>query len=125
MDSPSFISLYLILNISLSGYDIDEQTEFRTSSGSVEGAYFFNPYIGADGCFAVSNASIIINNSNAEDNTFDAMSLCGGAYFSYPLSSRWLVGNKLSSGYVHYSHLKLSEQKIPQKTVFLSGTDSL
>lgn len=43
MDKPSFVSLYLGLNIPLSGYDIDEEMEFRTSSGSsagVEGAYF-------------------------------------------------------------------------------------
>lgn len=43
MDKPSFVSLYLGLNIPLSGYDIDEEMEFRTSSGSsagVEGAIF-------------------------------------------------------------------------------------
>lgn len=64
LDKPSFVSLYFGLNIPLSGYDIDEQTEFSTSSGStagVEGAYFFNPYIGAGGRFAVSNTSIIVN----------------------------------------------------------------
>ena len=81
MAKPSFVSLYLGFNIPLSGYDINEQTEFRTSSGSavgVEGAYFFNPYIGLGGRFAVSNTSIIVNNEDAEDNTFDVMSLCGG-----------------------------------------------
>ena len=48
MDKPSFVSLYLGLNIPLSGYDIDEEMEFRTSSGSsagVEGAYFFKALI--------------------------------------------------------------------------------
>lgn len=111
MANPSFISLYLGLNIPLSGYDIDEQTEFRTSSGSsagIEGAYFFNPHIGVGSRFVVSNTSIIVNDNDAEENTFDAMSLCGGAYFSYPLSARWLVGSKLLGGYVHYPRLKLS-----------------
>ena len=125
MANPSFISLYLGLNIPLSGYDIDEQTEFRTSSGSsagVEGAYFFNPYIGVGGRFAVSNTSIIVNNDDAEDNTFDAMSLCGGAYFSYPLSARWLVGGKLLGGYVHYPTLKLSEQTVPAKNGVCFGS---
>lgn len=73
LDKPSFVSLYFGLNIPLSGYDIDEQTEFSTSSGStagVEGAYFFNPYIGAGGRFAVSNTSIIVNKDRAENNTF-------------------------------------------------------
>ena len=125
MDNPSFISLYIGLNVPLSGYDIDEQTEFRTSSGSsagVEGAFFFNPYIGVGGRFTVSNTSIIVNNSDAEENTFDAMSLCGGAYFSYPLSSRWLVGSKLLGGYVHYPHLKLSEQTVPAKNGVCLGS---
>ncbi len=84
MDKPSFVSLYLGLNIPLSGYDIDEEMEFRTSSGSsagVEGAYFFNPYVGVGGRFTVSNTLIIVNEERAENNTFDAISLCGGSYF--------------------------------------------
>lgn len=34
---PSFVSLYLGLNIPLSGYDIDDQTTFRTSAGVAAG----------------------------------------------------------------------------------------
>lgn len=125
MDHPSFMSLYVGFNIPLNNYDIDKQTEFRTSSGSsagVEGAYFFNPYIGVGGRFAVSNTSIIVNNVNVEDNTFDAMSLCGGTYLSYPLSTRWLVGYKLLGGFVHYSPLKLTEQMIPTKNGVCLGS---
>lgn len=33
-DAPSFFGLYMGLNIPLSSYDIDEEHEFRTSSGS-------------------------------------------------------------------------------------------
>lgn len=122
---PSFISLYLGINIPLSGYDIDERTEFRTSSGSsagVEGACFFNPHIGAGGRFAVSNTAVVVNGDEAEDDTFDAISLCGGAYFSYPLSTRWLVGGKLLGGYVHYPRLKLSGQTVPAKNGVCFGS---
>lgn len=125
MEKPSFLSLYLGLNIPLSGYDIDEQTEFRTSSGSsagVEGAYFFNPYVGVGGRFAVSNTSIIVNESQAENNTFDALSLCGGSYFSYPLSSRWLIGSKLLGGYVHYPQLKLTDRSVSTRNGFCLGS---
>lgn len=125
MDKPSFISLYLGLNIPLSSYDIDEDNEFRTSSGSsagIEGAYFFNTYIGLGGRFSVSNTSIIVNNDNAEDNTFDVMSLCGGGYVSYPLSARWLVGSKLLAGYVRYPRLQLSSQTINARNGFCVGT---
>jgi len=125
MDKPSFLGLYLGWNIPLSGYDIDEQTEFSTSSGSsagVEGAFFFNPYVGIGGRFAVSNTSIIVNESQAENNTFDAVSICGGSYFSYPLSSRWLIGSKLLGGYVHYPCLELSDREIPARDGFCLGS---
>ena len=113
-DKPSFLSLYLGLNIPLSGYDIDEQNMFRTSSGSsagVEGAYFLNPYAGVGGRFTVSNTSIIVNNEKAEDNTLDAVLFSAGGYFSYPLSTRWLIGSKLLVGFVHYPTLKLANLK--------------
>ena len=125
LDKPSFVSLYLGLNIPLSGYDIDEQTEFSTSSGSaagMEGAYFFNPYIGGGGRFTVSNTSIIVNKDQAESNTFDAISVCGGSYFSYPLSSRWLVGSKLLGGYVYYPQLKLTDRTNSARGGFSLGS---
>lgn len=115
-DKPSFLSLYVGMNVPLSGYDLDEGHEFSTSSGStagVEGAWFFNPYVGVGGRFTASNTSIIMDGNNAEANTFDALSLCVGGYFSYPLSSRFLIGSKLLSGYVHYPQLKLSDGTVP------------
>lgn len=125
MDKPSFVSLYLGLNIPLSSYDIDEEMEFRTSSGSsagVEGAYFFNPYVGVGGRFTVSNTLIIVNEEQAENNTFDAISFCGGSYFSYPLSSRWLIGSKLLGGYVHYPQLELTDRSVSSKSGFCMGS---
>ena len=125
MDKPSFLSLYLGLNIPLSGYDIDEQTEFSTSSGStagVEGAYFFNPYIGAGGRFTVSNTSIIVNTDRAENNTFDVISFYGGSYFSYPFSSRWMIGSKLLGGYVHYPLLQLADRPVTARNGFSFGS---
>ena len=125
MDKPSFVSLYLGLNIPLSGYDINEEMEFRTSSGSsagVEGAYFFNPYVGVGGRFTVSNTLIIVNEERAENNTFDAISLCGGSYFSYPLSSQWLIGSKLLGGYVHYPQLELTDRSVSSRSGFCMGS---
>ena len=114
-ERPSFLSLYVGLNVPLSKYDIDENTEFRTSSGSsigLEGAYFHNPYIGIGGRFTISNTALIINRNYAEDNTLDALSLCTGFYFSYPLSQRWSIGSKLLGGFIHYPQLKLSNLNI-------------
>lgn len=125
MDKPSFVGLYLGVNVPLSNYDVDEQNRFRTSSGvssGIEGACFFNPYTGLGGRFVVSNVCIITNGNQAENDSFDAMSLCGGGYFSYPVSSRWLVGGKLLGGYLRYPRLELSGQTIPAKDGFCSGS---
>lgn len=125
LSKPSFFSLYVGVNIPLSKYDIDEQNTFRTSSGSsagLEGAYFFNPYVGVGGRFTVSNTSLIVNKTQAEDNTFDAVSLCAGGYFSYPLSERWLVGSKLIGGYVHYPKLDIAQQTIAARSGVCFGS---
>lgn len=83
------------MNVPLGGYDLDEGHEFSTSSGSaagIEGAWFFNPYVGVGG-------------KNAEANTFDALSILAGGYFPYPLSSRFLIGSKFLGGYIRYPQL--------------------
>mgnify|MGYP002678893364 FL=1 len=128
-DKPSFLGLYLGVNIPLSHYDISEGQEFRTSSGSsvgVEGALFQNPYLGIGGRFTVSNTHIITSDKNgpvssqeamdgkntggevAEDETFDAIMAMVGPYFSYPITSRWNIGSKLLAGYIAYPRLSLS-----------------
>lgn len=110
-DKPSFISLYLGMNLPVSKYDIDEQNEFRTSAGStagVEGAWFASPYVGIGGRATVSNTAIIVNGDRAEDDRQDAFTLAAGGYFSCPLTSRWAVGSKLLAGYVHYNRLNIA-----------------
>ncbi len=117
MQKPSFFSLYVGMNVPLSHYDLDDETPFRTSSGSsagLEGAWFFNPYVGVGGRFTVSTTAIIVNGSHAEANTFNAISLCGGSYFSCPLSSRWLVGSKILVGSVRYPSLTLTEKTVSE-----------
>lgn len=124
-DRPSFLSLHVGMNVPLSGYDLDEQHEFLTSSGStvgIEGAWFGHPYAGLGGRFTVSNASIIVNEKEAEANTFDVMSLCGGGYFSYPLSARFLMGSKLLGGWMHYPQWRLSDLTVPKHNGFCFGT---
>ncbi len=118
-DKPSFLGIYLGVNIPLSHYDISEEQEFRTSSGSsagVEGAYFWNPYIGLGGRFTVSNTHIITTEKEstdvAEKNNFDAISALAGPYVSYPLTSRWNIGSKLLAGYVSYPKLELSNGSV-------------
>lgn len=125
MEPPSFFGLYFGMNIPLSEYDIDEDNEFETSSGAsagLEGAYFFNAHWGVGGRATVSNTKIILNKSEAADNTFDAWSFCSGGYYSYPISSRWLAGTKLLGGLVHYPKLKLTDRTIQARDGFCMGS---
>lgn len=125
IDNPSFASLYVGLNVPLSKYDINENNSFHTSSGSsvgLEGAYFFNPYLGIGGRFTVSNTALISNGDKAEENSFDAVSLCGGSYFSYPLSQRWAIGSKLLCGFVHYPRLELSNVTVDTRNGVCFGS---
>ena len=84
----------------------------RGCTSAVEGAYFFNPYIGVGGRFSVTRTSVIVDNIKAEDNVFDTWKLGGGAYFSYPLSERWLLGSKLLVSSVFYPDIKLTDDLI-------------
>lgn len=111
-DRPSFVSVCFGANIPLSCYDINEDIEFRTSTGcsaGIEGAYFFNPYLGVGGLLKAATTHIMVNGTNAEDNSAEAVLMEIGPYFSYPITSRWLIGSKLTAGYVGYSKFKLGD----------------
>lgn len=122
---PSFIGLYMGFNIPLSKYDLDRETTLKTSSGctsGIEGAYFFNPYVGLGGQLTISNLSFLLNGNEPQDETFSFTSFYSGGYFSYPLSSRWAVGSKLLAGYTHYRKLQLAHSVIKAKGGFSMGS---
>ncbi len=122
---PSFVSLYVGHNVPLGHYNLSNGNSFRTSSGStagLEGAYFFNPYIGVGGRFAASNTRLITNSTNAEDKSVDNVSLLCGPYVSCPISRRWLVGSKLLTGWAQFPNLHLKEVTVPHRGVFCMGT---
>lgn len=114
---PSFVSLYLGMNIPLSEYDIDESNEFRTSSGSsvgLEGAWFFRRNFGIGGRMTVSSTNIIVNEENTSDKAVDVAQFCIGPYFSYPVSMRWLAGAKLLCGYAGYPEFEILGRTVPR-----------
>lgn len=114
-DKPSFVGLYLGANIPLSRYAISQGTKMNTSCGSVagvEGAYFFNPYIGVGGRLAIANTHVSLDDDNIESTNYDALTGMVGPYVSYPITARWLVGSKLVAGYVGYPKTELSDGTI-------------
>lgn len=123
--SPSFLSLYLGINLPLSGYDIDPQTAFATASGSttgIEGAWFATPYVGIGGRFTATTTAIIVNGNEAADNTFDHLRLAAGGYFNLPLSIRWSAGTKLLAQWTHYPRLELKDLTVGARDAIGLGT---
>ncbi len=113
---PSFAGIYLGFSIPLSHYDINDKLSYKTSSGStsgIEGAYFFNPYIGVGGRMTFSDVAIYLKNDEEVSKTFRFSSLDAGCYFSYPLSSRIAIGSKAVIGYTQYSKLELPDRTFP------------
>lgn len=111
MQKPSYIGLNFLINRPLGSYPDGKGSNIKVSYGctsAAEGAYFFNPYIGVGGRFSVTRTSVIVDNVKAEDYVIDTWKLGGGAYFSYPLSERWLVGSKLLVSSVFYPNIKLT-----------------
>ncbi len=115
--APSFLGIYLGLNIMPGEYRLEDHSSARFSSGStagIEGAYFLNPHIGLGGRFSISNTSVIWNNHAAKE-TLDLMFIHGGVYFSYPVSSRLLIGSKCLLGSHYYSTNPASARYLKRK----------
>lgn len=103
--NPSFFGLYAGLNIIPGKYRLSDGAILTTSTGSnvgIEGAWFPNTYWGIGGRLSVANMPIIINNDPLDKpaKTFGAYF---GPYFSYPFTSRWLLGSKFLCGYSLFS----------------------
>lgn len=108
---PSFLGINFLINEPLGSFRNEKDAPIKVSRGctsAVEGAYFFNPYIGIGGRFSVTRTSVIVEDVKAEDYVFDTWKLGGGPFFSYPLSERWLIGSKLLASSVFYPNIKLT-----------------
>lgn len=122
---PSFIGLNFLINEPLGKYPDGKGSHVKVSRGctsAVEGAYFFNPYVGVGGRFSVTRTSVIVDGVKAEDNVFDTWKVGGGAYFSYPLTSRWLLGSKLLASSVFYPNIQLTDELIDSRHGMGLGT---
>ena len=100
---PSFFGLYMGFGLLPKTLSLSNTLKLKTSTGShvgLEGAYFFNPYIGIGGRLAVS--TIPVTTTGKKEDLCDPVDMnLGhiGAYFSYPISRCWQIGSKLLGGY--------------------------
>lgn len=121
---PSFLGIYLGYNISPGRFCLSDGSKIQLSTGSnagLEGAWFISPYIGIGGRFTISNMLIAINNE-LQDDALDIISGCGGLYFSYPASARWLIGSKLLGGYNYFPNHNIPSQLNGKEHPFIMGT---
>ena len=103
LENPSFVGLYMGFISGLGSIDIGNGLRINTNIGSrmgVEGAYFFNKYIGCGGLATVSNIPVSLNNRpDVSLEAIDESRVMAGAYFSYPFTRRWNLGCKALAGY--------------------------
>lgn len=124
-DKPSFFGLYMGFNVPLSKFDVSEAVNYQTSTGTtlgVEGAYFFNRYIGLGGRATISNMQFIVNGDEAPENTLDYHSFYVGPYLNLPLTPRWSVGTKALAGYTRYQGTEIGGVRVPRNNGWGFGT---
>lgn len=108
--NPSYIGLYM-------GYGLSG-TKYHTSAGELssdlglsaglEGAYFFNPYIGIGGKGTFSDMPLKINGEVLPDH-LESNSLSAGVHLSYPFSSLLHLSAKVLGGFNHYSKCRRND----------------
>lgn len=137
LTKPSFLSIYVGKSIPLKGYDLECVDKDKLSGGNtigIEGAYFFNKFLGAGGRWAVSSGLAAENNNEEIDEDlryyfmsfstclYYSMSISSGLYLSKPLGNRWALGSKLLCDYVTYPTMKYNDITIPRDRGFGFGT---
>lgn len=111
---PSFAGVNLGLNFMLGAVSLPDGSEMKMSTGSsagLEGAYFFTPNWGVGGRFSLAYSPLSVNGIE-ENNALNTLSGAVGAYYSYPATSRILLGTKALLGYAHYNKCTLSRMDI-------------
>lgn len=123
-DHPSFIALSVGHQLAFSHYRLQSATSFPQKGGTtaaLEGAYFLNPYIGIGGRFKTTETYVCGADENGEESLFCTYAVGAGAYFSYPLTARWLLGSKLLVGGKHYPKLNLTGETVASRNAFNLG----
>lgn len=103
LEKPSFVGLYMGFSSGVGSIALADGMKLNTGIGSrigVEGAYFFNRYIGCGGMATVSKIPVSLNTRpDAALEPIDEGRAMAGAYAQYPCTSRFSVGCKALAGY--------------------------
>lgn len=121
---PSFLGLYLGYNLFLNKTECIGGSEISFPSGGnagIEGAWFLNNHFGFGGRLTAMNLDPIIDDI-PNPSQIEGISCYIGAYYSLPLTCKWLVGTKLLAGYTHTSALRIQDCTLGNRNVFGAGT---
>lgn len=134
---PSFMSMSMGLAIFSGNFilnpDIRCDVKVGTNAG-LEGAWFFSRYVGIGGKLSVINSPLRFDSDRFFDyhpglagrirkvyaDPVAVGSVYAGPYFSYPLSSHWLLNGKITFGYSYSNpieiNLQVSDRMHPDRT---------
>ena len=108
--NPSFLGLNV-------GYSFSG-SKFATPHGEVsmkmginagiEGAFFFNPFVGVGGRLSFADMPLKMNRKILPHD-IEMNNTCAGVYFSYPFSSVVHVSAKVLGGFNHYSRFTIAD----------------
>ena len=112
--NPSFLSTDLAMALPLSHHRLPDGSSVKTAVGAnagLQGAYFFNPYVGIGGSAALAVTPIEYEGQLAQEPMNSARMLAG-AYFSYPVFSQLRIGAKAVAGYTYYGKCTVADGEI-------------
>lgn len=116
--NPSFLATDLAMNLPLTTYHMPDGSKVQTAIGAnagMQGAYFFNPYVGIGGSATMAVMPIEHDGTLAQ-KPMNAARVLAGAYFSYPVFTQLRIGAKAVAGYAYYGGCQLSNSKIGRQS---------
>lgn len=116
--NPSFLATDLAMNLPLTTYHMPDGSKVKTAIGAnagIQGAYFFNPYVGIGGSATMAVMPIEHDGTLAQ-KPMNAARVLAGAYFSYPVFTQLRIGAKAVAGYAYYGECQLSSSKIGRQS---------
>lgn len=121
---PSFLGVYMGFNTAANSNNLPDGQVLKLCTGAnagLEGALFFNPYVGVGGRFNLASMPISIA-GKIQTDPLDMTSICVGPYVSYPICGQLHVGAKVMAGYVNYSKCSISNMVVGDKNSAIFST---
>lgn len=110
LHNPSFLGLYMGYGLSGTKYQtsVGELSSGLGLSIGLEGAYFFNPYIGVGGKGTFTDMPLKVNGEMLPYH-LEMNSVSAGVHLSYPFSSLVHISAKVLGGFNHYSKCRRND----------------